>query len=77
MGFSLSWQAYADWLITSQGVDIFDAVKTAGEAYSRQHRKSFVVYQVDEIKEFFERRENPEKYNPDNIQLERRPTKCH
>lgn len=57
MSFELSWQTYAEWLVSAQGMDPQDAVNKAGKLYTTQHKKEFEVEQSEEIVKFWENRE--------------------
>ncbi len=57
MGFQLSWQSYAEWLASIQGMDIYDAVNKAGRLYTKQTNKDFELDQAEEIIKFWEFRE--------------------
>ena len=53
MGFTLTWDEYAEWLAATQGMDIEDAVEKALKMYVRQYGK---LVTAEEVVNFWENR---------------------
>ncbi len=51
---TLSWQAYATWLMATEGKDMFEALSTVSGVYARQTKKEFEIIEAEEIQKFIE-----------------------
>lgn len=66
----LSWKSYAEWLVSTNGVDIFDALEIIKRCSKNQHREPI---DLSDIIEFLDERDRLTRLRPDDIQG---PFKC-
>lgn len=61
----LTWKSYAEWLVSTNGIDIFDALEIVKECGKKQNRQPI---ELIEIVEFLDERDRLNRLNPDDIE---------
>lgn len=62
---TLSWKSYAEWLVSANGVDVFDAIEIVSKCYQKQHNKAL---EITEIVKFLDERDKLNRQQPDDIE---------
>jgi len=53
---TLTWQEYAEWLVSIEGMDLEDAIKKSARLYTKQYNK---LINEEAINSFYTERERP------------------
>lgn len=61
----LSWKSYAEWLVSANGVDVFDAIEIVNKCYQKQYNKAL---EITEIVQFLDERDKLNRLQPDDIE---------